>query len=433
MTCRVLGPYWRTWPPIDPADWRIAWYTGLRSLAADNPAGARAAFDAVYDALPGELAAKLALAFAAEAAGDPAAAGRYFQLVWTVDRAYVSAAFGLARTRLRAGDRAGAIAALAAVPDSSSHHLAAQIAAVRIQVSPRPGQAQVSPGDLGEAGARVDRLKLDAIQMEYLTAEVLRAALACVVGQRSRCPARRTAAWLRVHRARVAVRPGAQLPGPGPAGTGPAPPDRAGRGGQQHPPEDLGMTAGPLPSEDGPNSKVPSVAAPGSPAQAGGRACPSCGRAVAATDNFCEGCRTELAPAAVSGDAPVTASECAFCHAAQLTADGYCESCGRKQPAVRDHTELDLGMLAGVTDRGLRHHRNEDAMALATAELASGPAAVAVVCDGVSSTRRPDEASLAAAQAAVQVLLTGVRDRRGPARPLPCRGRRGAAVAGRPG
>jgi len=64
------------------------------------------------------------------------------------------------------------------VPDTSSHHLAAQVAAVRIQVSPRPGQAQVSAGDLGEAGARVGRLKLDAIQLEYLTAEVLRAALA---------------------------------------------------------------------------------------------------------------------------------------------------------------------------------------------------------------------------------------------------------------
>jgi len=86
--------------------------------------------------------------------------------------------FGLARTRLAAGDPADAIAALAAVPDSSSHHLAAQVAAVRIQVMPRPGQAQVSPGDLGEAGARIARLKLDAIQLEYLTAEVLRAALA---------------------------------------------------------------------------------------------------------------------------------------------------------------------------------------------------------------------------------------------------------------
>jgi serine/threonine protein phosphatase PrpC len=48
-------------------------------------------------------------------------------------------------------------------------------------------------------------------------------------------------------------------------------------------------------------------------------------------------------------------------------------------------------------------------MALATAELPDGPAAVAVVCDGVSSTRRPDEASLAASQAAVHVLLAAVR------------------------
>ena len=164
----------------DPSDWRIAWYHGLRELAAGNPAGARVAFDAVADALPGELAAKLALAFASEAAGDQAAADHYFRLVWTVDHAYIGAVFGLARTRLAAGDPGAAIAALGAVPDTSSHYLAAQVTAVRIQVSPRPGQAHVSPDDLGQAGARADRLKLDAIQKEYLTAEVLRAALGCV-------------------------------------------------------------------------------------------------------------------------------------------------------------------------------------------------------------------------------------------------------------
>jgi serine/threonine-protein kinase PknG len=165
----------------DPGDWRIAWYNGLRELAAGGAASARGAFDAVSGALPGELAAKLALAFAAEAAGDRAGAGRYFQLVWTVDPAYVSAAFGLARTRLAAGDRAGAIAALAAVPDTSSHHLAAQVAAVRIQVSPGPGSAPVPPGDLHEAGGRLSLLKLDPIQQEQLTAEVLRAALESVL------------------------------------------------------------------------------------------------------------------------------------------------------------------------------------------------------------------------------------------------------------
>jgi serine/threonine protein phosphatase PrpC len=77
--------------------------------------------------------------------------------------------------------------------------------------------------------------------------------------------------------------------------------------------------------------------------------------------------------------------------------------------AGRDHQEVDLGLVAGVTDRGLRHHRNEDAMALTTADTEAGPAVVAVVCDGVSTSPRPDEASLVAARAAAGVLLTGVR------------------------
>jgi len=78
-------------------------------------------------------------------------------------------------------------------------------------------------------------------------------------------------------------------------------------------------------------------------------------------------------------------------------------------PSGRDHVELDLGMMAGVTDRGLRHPRNEDAMALAAAETPDGPVLVAVVCDGVSTSPRADEASLAGSQAAVRMLLTSVR------------------------
>src|SRR5581483_3885173 len=78
-------------------------------------------------------------------------------------------------------------------------------------------------------------------------------------------------------------------------------------------------------------------------------------------------------------------------------------------PASRDHAEVDLGPAAGVSDRGLRHHRNEDAMALAAEQAPDGPAVVAVVCDGVSSSARPDEASQAAAQASLPVLVTAVR------------------------
>jgi serine/threonine protein phosphatase PrpC len=71
--------------------------------------------------------------------------------------------------------------------------------------------------------------------------------------------------------------------------------------------------------------------------------------------------------------------------------------------------ELDVGLAAGVTDRGLRHTRNEDAMALAVTMSPDGPAALAVVCDGVSSAPRADEASLIAARAAIRALLLAVR------------------------
>jgi serine/threonine protein phosphatase PrpC len=137
--------------------------------------------------------------------------------------------------------------------------------------------------------------------------------------------------------------------------------------------------------------------------------CPSCGAQVGPQDSFCEACGTELAPASVSSGEPDGSRGCPSCPGAPISPDGYCESCGRKVPAGRDHQELDLGLLAGVTDRGLRHRRNEDAMALATAQTASGPAAVAVVCDGVSSSARPDEASLVASQAAIRMLLAAVR------------------------
>lgn len=144
--------------------------------------------------------------------------------------------------------------------------------------------------------------------------------------------------------------------------------------------------------------------------------CPSCGQPTDSGDAFCESCGTELAPAVASTATPGFVPSCPVCSVdpsvpqpIAITADGYCESCGRKVPTGRDHTELDLGLLAGVTDRGRRHHRNEDAMALATAETPAGPVAIAVVCDGVSSSPRPDDASLAGAQEGVRVLLRAVR------------------------
>ncbi len=165
----------------DPADWRIAWHNGLRELASGRPDAARAAFTAVYDELPGEPAPKLAVAFAAEALGDEVAARRYYQLVWMIDRSYVSAAFGLARACLALGDRPAAIAAVAAVPDTSSYHAAAQIAAVRLLIV---GGAGVSASDVRQADGRLVRLSLDDLRRQQLTVEILHAALEWVADAR---------------------------------------------------------------------------------------------------------------------------------------------------------------------------------------------------------------------------------------------------------
>ncbi len=71
--------------------------------------------------------------------------------------------------------------------------------------------------------------------------------------------------------------------------------------------------------------------------------------------------------------------------------------------------EEELAFVAAASDSGLRHHRNEDAFALSEAELPDDSAAVvAVVCDGVSSATRPDDASAAAARVAGERLLTAL-------------------------
>jgi serine/threonine protein phosphatase PrpC len=114
--------------------------------------------------------------------------------------------------------------------------------------------------------------------------------------------------------------------------------------------------------------------------------------------------------AAWAGGAPGDAAQvCVACRVGRVDGDGYCEHCGHAQPRERDHLEQESGPVAAVSDRGLRHHRNEDAFAVGHSALPDGSAAaVAVVCDGVSSATRPDDASLAASRAALESLLAAL-------------------------
>ncbi|MFI0259977.1 tetratricopeptide repeat protein [Streptomyces sp. NPDC017056] len=160
-------------------DWRVVWYRGLVALTNGDHETAALSFDAMYDAFPGEPAPKLALGVCAEVLGQLDNAAEYYRLVWACDHGYVSAAFGLARVRLAAGDRSGAVAALESVPESSIHYTAARIAAVRARLRQRSALDPLL-ADLRAAAGQVERLTetgLDAERREQLTTEVLGCAL----------------------------------------------------------------------------------------------------------------------------------------------------------------------------------------------------------------------------------------------------------------
>ncbi|MBP2327650.1 serine/threonine-protein kinase PknG [Kibdelosporangium banguiense] len=114
-----------------PHDWRVAWYRGLAALADGDPDEARTEFEMVYDALPGELPPKLALAASAEWDGDDRAAGPLYQRVWHTDNRYLSAAFGVARVSRRSGDLTAVMAALDDVPAGTQWHVPAKILVLR--------------------------------------------------------------------------------------------------------------------------------------------------------------------------------------------------------------------------------------------------------------------------------------------------------------
>jgi serine/threonine-protein kinase PknG len=158
-------------------DWRLPWYSGQCGLLEGEFDEAAADFNTVLAMLPGELAPKLAIAATAELRDARDDAARYYETVWRTDHNYVSAAFGLARQRARAGDRVGAITALDQIPTASAHCTAARATAIEILLDGR------TPEDLDEktlldAGKRAAALSLEsAAKRATIQLRVLGAAL----------------------------------------------------------------------------------------------------------------------------------------------------------------------------------------------------------------------------------------------------------------
>ncbi|MER7134201.1 serine/threonine-protein kinase [Streptosporangium saharense] len=141
--------------------WRVTWHRGLLALAREEYGTALSCFDRVYGALPGETAPKLARAFCQEHLDDLRAAEEGFDVVWRRDRSQTNAAFGLARLRVRAGDRPGAVAILNGVPRVAQHHDAARVATVRLLSEELPGGNPPDGEDLARAARLLASLVLD--------------------------------------------------------------------------------------------------------------------------------------------------------------------------------------------------------------------------------------------------------------------------------
>lgn len=165
----------------DPWDWRASWVRGLWELsqAGADPERTRQAgrdaaghFAAVRDALPGEIAPRLALALAGETGGYAKAAELDYERCWRVDAAYVApAAFGLHRVRLGRGDLPGALLALDSVPAGSRAHPRARWLRAELL------RARGTLADLRESMHAVARLTLDPRQRAVFNASVYEQAL----------------------------------------------------------------------------------------------------------------------------------------------------------------------------------------------------------------------------------------------------------------
>lgn len=160
----------------DRWEWRASWYRGVAELARRRSDAAAANFTAVYHAVPGELAPKLALGLARESEGEVGEAARWYEIVSRTDPSVTSASFGLARCHLVAGDRTGAIGAYERVPDSSSGYIDAQTARIRC-LSVVNGIGDPPLDELLIAGSILEALPVAGEQRDRLTADLLETAL----------------------------------------------------------------------------------------------------------------------------------------------------------------------------------------------------------------------------------------------------------------
>jgi serine/threonine-protein kinase PknG len=167
-----------------PNDWRLAWYRGRALLMQGKTQETLAAFEALVNDFPGELAPQHALGIAYEQSGELERAIRYYDAVSRADSNFTSAAFRLARCLEKKGDRTGAVAAYRRVPSTSSRFGHAQMAIAKLLVTPARGMPFPPLDDLVVASTAMESLDgmMDGIEVHLLKADLYTSAAMCVAG-----------------------------------------------------------------------------------------------------------------------------------------------------------------------------------------------------------------------------------------------------------
>ena len=378
----------------DPWEWRALWMDGLAAMKQEDwerreggvqrglPAGARRARRPSWRSRSRASAAGCRRSPRASTPPAPPPTRRTSR----------PPSFGMARVRALRRDTAGAVAALDQVPSTSrGYPESRQLRADVLLAGSGSDLARARPGD----AAASSRCRWTRTTRQRYTVRILQQALDVGAGRATRQASNVKIGGVRRHRGGAARGLEQRLPSARPRRARPRRPGRAGQPGQRRTQLDADMSET---TDSCPSLRRQVAAATRSSARAAAsRSARRRPTPAAPLPRRPPGRRPRQRPDQRAdprrrGDRPAAPTvgrgrrPCVSC-GGDVGPDGYCEKCGAKAPSERDHfREQPAPWVAGVCDRGIRHTRNEDAMALLASDDAGAERAVLVVLDGVSNT-----------------------------------------------
>lgn len=186
--CKQAGDLLDALAAEDRFNWKVSWYRGKLFLAAGDAKSARNEFDRVYFEMPGEVAPKLAIAFASELAGEMDVATAFYERVAKTDPNNTTAVFGMARRFEASKDFAGAEAALEMVPVNHSLYTQSRIALAHALLR---DEKTLDDARLDRAARTIASITTDGAAVHQLAARLLSSAVTIISDGKAKADDRR--------------------------------------------------------------------------------------------------------------------------------------------------------------------------------------------------------------------------------------------------